>query len=280
MPRLPSLLSIVAAALAALALAQASDAVGPSLPALAGGTEIGTPGGTLSYAVRLAAGTTVLRQRAHGRTIRTARLPGSWGIQLATLSGAVSGLSPNGRVLVLSDDVGESCCALRARSRFAVVDTRTLALRTVVALHGDFSVDALSPSGRYLYLIQHLATADAAKYKVRAYDLHAGRLLRGAIADRSQAGWLMSGYAIARATARNGGWVYTLYSRNDNYPFIHALDTVHRSAVCIGLPVDWTKAVWVSSARLTLEGGRVVVRTKQGTTRFVLDRRTFQLSTP
>lgn len=279
MSRFPSVLAIVAAAVAALALPQASEAVGPSLPALAGGAEIGAPDGSV-YSVRLAAGATVLRQRVHGRTVRAAKLPGSWGIQLATLSGAVSGLSPNGRVLVLSDDVGESCCALRTHSRLAVVDTRSLALKTVVALHGDFSVDALSPTGRYLYLIQHVATADATKYKVRAFDLHAGRLLPGTIADRRQAGWLMSGYAIARATARNGAWVYTLYSRNDNYPFIHALDTVHRSAVCIGLPIDWTRATWLSSARLTLSGGTLAVRTKQGTTRFVLDRRTFRVSAP
>ena len=60
----------------------------------------------------------------------------------------VGGLSPNGRILVLSDNVN-SDGTLRDRSRFAVVDTRTLAIVRTIALRGDYSFDALSP-GRTL----------------------------------------------------------------------------------------------------------------------------------
>ena len=78
--------------------------------------------------------------------------------QLATLHGTLSGLSPNGRVLVLTDNV-QPTGSLRARSRFAVIDTRTLTVTATITLHGDFSVDALSPQGEMLYLIHHIPNA-------------------------------------------------------------------------------------------------------------------------
>jgi hypothetical protein len=262
----------------ALALAQTSAAVGPSLPAVDGGAAISAAQGAVSYVVRLKSGSTRLQARAHGRTIRAATLHGSWGIQLATLTGALTGLSPNGRVLVLGDNVLSSG-SLRAQSRFAVIDTRALGVEKEITLRGDFTVDALSARGDLLYLIQHVSRADLTKYQVRGYDLRAGRLLPGVIADKSQAGWVMAGYPVSRATTVDGGWVYTLYLQADNYPFIHALDTVHHSAVCIGLPAKWTiNGGWVSNARLKLTAGRLEVNTKGGKTRFVLNTATFRVT--
>ncbi len=261
-----------------LALAQASSAVGPSLPALDGGSGISAANGAVSYVARLDGPSTRLQARAHGRTLRAATLHGSWGIQLATLTGGLTGLSPNGRVLVLTDNV-QSSGSLRAQSRFAVVDTRTLAVEKEITLHGDFAVDALSARGDLLYLIQHVSRANLTKYRVRAYDVRAGRLLPGVIADKSQAGWVMAGYPVSRATTGDGGWVYTLYLQSDNYPFIHALDTVHHSAVCIGLPAKWTiNGGWISAVRLKLTSGGLEVETKGGKTRFVLNTATFQVT--
>jgi hypothetical protein len=266
------------ATLTALAVAQTSSAVGPSLPALDGGAAISAASSAVGYTARLKGSSTTLQARAHGHTLRSATLQGGWGIQLATLSGALTGLSPNGRVLVLSDNV-RSDGSLRSQSRFAVIDTRTLALVKEVTLHGDYSVDALSADGDLLYLIQHVSRGDLTKYHVRGYDLRAGRLLPGVIADKSQAGWVMAGYPVARATTGDGGWVYTLYLQNHNYPFIHALDTVHRSAVCIGLPANWTISNgWISAASLKLSAAGLEVRTKAGTTRFVLNTTTFQVT--
>ena len=90
----------------------------------------------------------------------------------------------------------------------------------------------------------------------------------------------MAGYPVARAATPDGGWVYTLYQQNGNYPFVHALDTVHHDAVCVGLPADWVKdARWLETARLQLTGHSLEVRTKSGTTKFILDTRTFRVST-
>ena len=172
--------------------------------------------------------------------MRTLTLPGGWGIQLATLDGALTGLSPNGRVLVLSDNVQPNG-SLCVRSRFAVINTHTLTLEhRRSACAATSPVDALSPNAELLYLIHHLPQADASKYQVQAYDLPAGRLLPGVIADKRQAGWMMAGYPVTRTTSASGGWVYTLYRQDNNYPFIHALDTVHHTAVCVGLPANWT----------------------------------------
>ncbi len=117
-------------------------------------------------------------------------------------------------------------------------------------------------------------------YQVQAYDVAAGHLLPGVIADKRQAGWVMSGYPVAWAETGDGGWVYTLYRQDDNYPFVHALDTVHRRAVCIGLPVDWTTAGWISTARLALVEGKLEIRTTAGSTRLLLDTATFAVSKP
>jgi hypothetical protein len=113
---------------------------------------------------------------------------------------------------------------------------------------------------------------------VQAYDLAAGRLLPGVIADKTQAGWVMAGNPISRAATRDGNWVYTLYQQSNNYPFVHALDAAHRTAICIGLPLDWTKP-WLSSARLVLAGGKLKVMSGSKT-RAVLDTRTFSVSMP
>ena len=115
---------------------------------------------------------------------------------------------------------------------------------------------------------------------MRAYDLRAGKLLPRAIADKRQRGWVMSGMPITRATSADGRWVYTLYSGSDNYPFVHALDTCSRTAVCIGLPWQWTAAgPDIGSAELKLAGDRLLVNGDHGFgTRFALDTRTFKVT--
>jgi hypothetical protein len=62
---------------------------------------------------------------------------------------------------------------------------------------------------------------------------------------------------------------------------VHALDAAHHTAVCVGLPADWVKdATWLQTARLELTGNKLAVKTKSGKTKFVLDTKTFRVSTP
>jgi hypothetical protein len=273
-------LVFVSVALVTLALVPAAGAVGPSLPAVEGGAGIPAATGDVRYVTHLVKSSTRLQERIDGRVARTARAAGAWGVQLATLDGQLTGLSANGRVLVLSDNVRPTG-SLRARSRFAVVETRTLEVTATIVLRGDYTVDALSPNGDTLYLIHHVSQADATKYQVQAYDLDANRLLPGVIADKRQEGWTMAGFPVTRATSASGRWVYTLYRQDTNYPFIHALDTLEHRAVCIGLPVDWANGQgWVSNAKLYVGKGKVEVRGVDGKARFVLDTQTNRLVKP
>ena len=75
------------------------------------------------------------------------------------------------------------------------------------------------------------------------------------------------------------GVSWRVYQQQDNYPFVHALDTASRTAVCVGLPVDWTKP-WVSTAHLALVGGKLRIEANGGRTRVLVDTRTFAVTTP
>ena len=273
MRRLAPLVAFVSA----LTLTGAAGAVGPTLPAVEGGPGVSI--GDVSYVTHLAPEqTTILAKRRHGRVVSTRELPGRWGVPLVTYGSPPGGLSPDGRVLVLSDAVDISG-RLRARSRFAVVDTRTLSLTRTITLRGDYSFDALSPQAKTLYLIHHVSNEDATKYQVQAYDLGLGRLLPRVIADRRQAGWIMDGFPVTRATSAGGRWVYTFYRQNENYPFVHALDTVDRTAICIGIPADWVNGAWIDGAKLRLAGGKLLIAGPAGKLRYALDTKTFRVTT-
>ena len=88
--------------------------------------------------------------------------------------------------------------------------------------------DALSPQGRWLYLIHHLQSPSGTRYQVQG--LRPPRRKRSSprvIADKRQAGWLMAGLPRStRDEPRTGAGSTRSTSRSNNYPFVHALDTV------------------------------------------------------
>jgi hypothetical protein len=266
---------LLLAALGALGFASAAGAVGPTLPAVEG---IPVSAQGVSYVTHLVVGGTTLAVHGQGRVSRTVALSGHWGLPLVAYGTAPGGLSPNGNVLVLSDAVNIDG-RLRPRSRFAIVDTRTLDVTRTIALRGDYSFDALSPQAATLYLIHHVSSEDATRYQVQAYDLRSGRLLPGVIADRSQKSWIMRGLPVARATEPGGRWVYTFYEQSDTYPFVHALDTVAHTAVCIGIPANWVDP-WIGAARLRLVHGRLLIEQSDGKVRYTVDvsKRSFPVS--
>jgi len=250
---------ILLALLPALLLVPGASGAGPWL---------GTAAEGLGYTAVVRDGATTVAGESGSLTLR-----GAWGLPRVTLNGEVGGLSADGRVLVLGErfsPTGE----LRPESSFTVVRTNPPRVTRTVTLRGDFGFDALSPHGRWLYLIQHVSARNLLSYRVRAYDLAHGRLLARVVADKRQRDWVMEGYPLARAAAAGGRWVYTLYGNGNNYPFVHALDTVSRTAVCIGLPWDWTAdRAEIDRATLTVEGGKLAVGD-----RFLLDRATFRVT--
>ena len=244
-----------------LPFALAALVVAPSALADGGGSTVAAegvlaPGGKIRYAA-LAKGrsTTVNASRLNGVVVRWRDIHGRWNIPGVTVDGTAGGLSGDGRTLVLMQ---LQTAPVQTRSVFQVIRTSDLAPVQRVVLKGNFAFDALSPDGSRLYLIQHVSRQNLNRYVVRAYALDGRRLLPGRIADRTQRGWVMAGYPVARATSAGGRWVYTFYVRPGGYPFVHALDTVRGVAHCVGLP--WRgkqQALW--TLRLALrDGGRTI----------------------
>src|SRR5262249_53249701 len=168
-----------------------------------------------------------------GRVERWNEVKGSYGIPLVAFDGSTGGISHDGRTLVLASFTGPPTAA--SVTRFAVVDTGSLRLRDVLTLRGTFSYDALAPDASTLYLIQYTSVRDYNRYRVRAYDLTAGKLLPGSIVDKREPKEPMTGAPVTRVTSPDGSWVYTLYSRGQDKPFVHALNAAQRFAVCIDL---------------------------------------------
>lgn len=261
-------------ALALVAVLPAGGAVsdgGGVATVVLGGEGVRAPDGKVRY-VALSTGRqtilSVVRSRG-GQVARWRVIPGNFGVPLVAVDGTTDGVSRDGRILVLATLPGES-----RSTQFALVETKTLSLKRIT-LPGSWSFDAISPDATTLYLVEYSGAGPSASYRVRAYDVAARRLLRAPIVDRTVGAKLMIGQAVTRATTRDGRWAYTLYAK-PQYPFVHALDSVRRKALCIDLPLDLSK-VKQMELRLSLRGGRMLEVRKDGQTVAAVDTRTFEV---
>ena len=229
------------------------------------------PDGDVAYITQGNAHSTRLIEHArYGGPLRERRLRGSFSIPAVAYDGSPSGLSADGRRLIL---ISPRKRFPRVRTTFAVVDTRSLTVRRHIALRGDFSFDAISPDGRMMYLIQYSAR-ELAKYAVRAYDLSTRRLLPEPVVDPDEADEPMRGIPVTRIPSPDGRWAYTLYD-NGRHSFVHALDTAGRTAVCIDLDV---RKAW--GATLEMRGNRLDVMSRRARILSSIDTRTHTLTTP
>jgi hypothetical protein len=270
-----SVAAAVAAAAAALA-AGAAQAVGP-WPGLA--PQVFSPSGDVRYTATRSGGMTTVTTTRSGRVVASAKITGAFGIPAVTSMGEPGGLSPDGRLLVLVEPPRYT--SLRAESRFAILPTASPGKATTISLRGEFGFDAISPSRSTLYLIQHVSKNDLVRYVVRAYDLRAHSLLPGAIVDKRNVDEVMRGYPVARTTSLTGRWVYTLYTKGpgSSLAFVHALNTVGRSAFCIDLPY-WSAGEDVWEASLRLSGNTLLINAKDGRTVARIDTRTLKAVRP
>ncbi len=198
--------------------------------------------------------TVVTKVGAEGRVLAFRPLAGAWGIPMVAFDESTGGLSADGRTLVLAQPpIGR----MRKVSRFRVLETRALRPLAVVTLKGSFSFDALSPDASTLYLIEHVNRSDVAEYRVRAYDRTQKRLLPYVIRDHRSNQVEMYGYPMSRATSADGRWAYTLY-QGGHHSFVHALDTVARTAVCVDLPMETPRAHVADAHLVVAPGGETV----------------------
>jgi hypothetical protein len=265
------ILSIAIAAAAALAVPAPGD--GPPPGVSEDGYGLTSPDGTLRYlALNTSRATIVEAVRTRdGSLVNATVLRGQ--LAIPAIGWKADGLSADGKRIVLTTYPWSH------QARFVVLRTPYLDHKRVVKLKGSWSYDAISPRGRTLYLIQSLAALRQQRYLVRAYDLRRGVLVKRVIADRREGDGPMTGSAVTRATARDGSWAYTLYTRPNGTGFVHALDTVHRQAVCIDLP--WKDlATWVYDVRLWVspDGTRLHLRQRgAGGRTAVIDTRSWRL---
>lgn len=239
---------------------------------------VSVPGSELAYVTRRAGRDTKLVETFPGGlgVVRKARLAGRFSVPVVANDGSPSGLSPDGRTLVLTKPrrtLGGGTTTL------AVVDVRRLRIRRVLNLRGNFSFDAISPDGRTMFLIRYADARDPTQYSVRAYDLGARRMIPGRIVDPSEPDEDMSGFPMTRAIGLDGRWAYTLYDGSE-HPFIHALDTERREAVCIDMDMLAGRSNGIadlklrpSDSRLDVLAGTQVLASVDTSTHEVIPRR-------
>jgi DNA-binding beta-propeller fold protein YncE len=266
---------VLTGAFAAAARADGLPVVGVDV----GASGVLAPAGDARY-VTLPAGrdTLVVRVDPGGGTVLASRLvPGRFTIAAVAYDGSAAGLSADGRTLVL---IRPRARFPRARTAFAVFNPERMRLRGTMTLRGDFSFDALSPNGSWLYLVEYLSPRDPTRYLVRLYDLRARRLLPEPIIDPAEVGNVMRGSPITRAASPDGRWAYTLYDGAGGHPFIHALDTVERKARCIDLH---DLAGYPNLSELRIDGddaGQMLTVVDGRDSLAVVDLTTFRVSDP
>ncbi|HEY8407890.1 MAG TPA: hypothetical protein VIK66_07930 [Gaiellaceae bacterium] len=245
---------------------------------LQGGPGVLSSDGTVSFTAEKAAGGTLISavSRDGGATLRSRTIEGAWGIPTLQYGKPGEGVSRDGKTFIL-ENVG-----FANTSKFMFLSTSDLSTVDSFTLNGTYVFDALSPSSSMMYLIQHQTTQDVNHYIVRGYNLHTHTLLPRRIADKTQASWVMQGWAVTRATSANGRWIYTLYANPGGYPFVHALDTVNSVAHCVGLPWPATNGEQgaVFNYSLRLKGHMLAVRYQGGSVFRTINTTNWKVSKP
>jgi hypothetical protein len=270
-------MALVAAGLVVVAVPGVARADG--LPVL--GVDVGNSGVVTAdgarYVTMASGGSTVVARVAQtgGRVLVWRSFPGTFTIPAVAYDASAGGLSADGKTLAL---IEPRQSFPRAQTRFLILG-RGLAARGSISLKGDFSFDAISPHGDWLYLIHYTSPQDPTRYLVQAYDLRHWRLSPAPIIDPTAPGEKMRGNPVTRAMSADGRWAYTLYDGGGGTPFVHALDTVARSAHCIDLD-SLSSRTDLSKLRLAVIGGgrQLEIRGGRGGT-INVDLRTFRVST-
>jgi len=253
-----------------LAAATPAHAAGGPVPPAFGGAGVSVPGGNENV-VALYAGadrTVLTRIRREDGTVAQSRvIDGMFGVPGVTFDGINTGLSADGGTLVLARPSGSK------QTRLRVFNARNLRARRDITLRGMNTVDAISPDGRWLYLVDY-KDGLASEYDVRAYDLERNTLLAKPIVDPREPEEKLQGVPVTRVSSEDGRWAYTLYTGEE--PFIHALDTEGRTAVCIDVPASVMNDP--AGVRMKLDGDQL---TLIGTRPLAeVDLHTFKVSEP
>jgi len=223
---------------------------------------LGTPSSDWKHLYSVAGSELTDTEPQTGAVRFSLRLPGSYQLPPATLSGLPGGMSQDGRRLVL-ESFDRNPNGQPTASHFLVVTTSLATPPIRVDMAGYFAFDTISNDGDRLYLIQYLS---ATNYTVRMYHLSIQQLDPQVIFDKTDPKDSMTGERLSGISARDGGYLYSIYVRQNDAPFIHAL-TLDGSpiAFCIDLPgsgyqasssgFDWSLAMTADGSRLYAANG-------------------------
>jgi hypothetical protein len=273
-------LAVVAASVVVAPAAARAD--GPPVLGLDGNNGVVSRDGAYRY-VTFPSGrsTTVSRLRVDGGSVARYRtIDGRFAVPAVAYDNTASGLSADGRTLVL---IRPRTGLAQKRTQLVVVDPVRLLVRRHVSLRGDFSFDAISPDGSKLYLVNYLSLSrqnfDPTDYKVRSLDTATGRLEPRPVVDPRGPDEKMGGLPVTRAMSRDGRWAYTLYSGAE-HPFVHALDTVGNSARCIDLDALTPRNDLFQMKLRLARGGRELQVMKANNPVMLVDTRAFSVARP
>src|SRR5205807_2062594 len=161
-----------------------------------------------------------------GATLSTMPLGGAYHLPAAAANGVPGGLARSGMWLVV-ESIDSS------QSHMLIVNTTTSTVRRKIDLDGYFRFDAVSNDGDRLYLIQHL---NGKEYYVRLYDVIGGKLDDNIVVDKSEGNQAMVGTRLSGVATPDGHWLFSMYVREHESPFIHALSLDGPYAFCLDLP--------------------------------------------
>jgi hypothetical protein len=269
----PALATVAFASSAAVATAS-----GPGLLARSGMAAfdgVTTASSPYRYVSLYAGNRTVVAKIARdgGRVLATLYDRRPFTVPAVADDGSGTGLSADGNTLVLAV---QHFRFPQSTTSFAVVGTARMRIAQRLALRGEFSLDAVSPDGKVLYLIQYQSVRNPLRYAVRAYEVATRTLDPKPIVDPREPDEAMRGYPVTRAMSGDGRWAYTLYQGGE-HPFIHALDTVGRTARCIDLPAGTELRGDPASLDLRIDRtGRRLTVVDAGEPSVVVDTRTFR----
>ncbi len=192
---------------------------------------------------------------ATGDTVNTMQLHGAYHLPSATATGMPGGLSPSGRWLVVERFDGSA--QTPSATHMLVIDTAAMKVQRRVDLQGYFEFDAIDNMALNLYLIEHL---NGREYYVRLYDLTSGSLTANIVVDKSDGNQAMAGLRLSGIPSADGHWLFSVYVREHEAPFVHALSLDGPFAFCLDLPgsgylddpseMNWSLALSPDGSRL------------------------------
>jgi hypothetical protein len=267
---------VAAAAIAALLVPAAARADGPIYNDAGGFRGIVAPSGyryvtigerNVALLIRIAPDLHIAAERP---------LPGDYTIPAVAMDRTTAGLSADGRTLVLIEPRSRWG---RKHTRFLLMALPGMHVHAAVKLRGDFTFDAMSPDASRLYLIHYLSKNDPTRYEVRAFDTKSGRLVPGAIVDRSEPDEEMRGLPLSRVLSADGRYAFTLYDGGGKTPFVHVLDTIAGEAHCVDLDeLAGSRNLYGFLLRREPDGDVAVVL--RGDPQLVVERTSFRVTQP